>query len=152
MGLIFLSGVERYMNEKRENQIPCIVGTGVLTSKKDMLRVLRGFDHVKYTDLIDDKVQSEDEAFVVEVFLHDIDSTVVFNRRMHINANNFEYLKIKQSLPGVVELIEGHRTLRIESVADPFNNKELLLNESIENRANAAEFYEEEDIIFDDDF
>lgn len=136
----------------KENQIPCIVGSGVVTSQKDMMRVLRGFDHVKYSDIIDNKVQSEDEAFVVEVFANDTESTIVFNRRIHINVENFEYLRMVQSLPGIVELIEGHRTLRLESVNDPFNNKDVLMSESIENRAHIEGLYEEDDIIFDDDF
>ncbi len=140
------------MSDDREKQIPCIVGSGVVTSKKDMMRVLRGFDHVKYVDCIDEKIQSEDEAFVVEVFCNDLESTIVFNRRIHINVENFEYLRMVQSLPGVVELIEGHRTLRIESVNDPFNNKDVLLSESIENRANIEGLYEDDEIIFDDDF
>ncbi|MDA0772968.1 MAG: hypothetical protein O3C63_08505 [Cyanobacteria bacterium] len=140
------------MNEKREKQIPCIVGVGVITSKKDMMRLLRGFDHVKYTDVIDDKVQSEEEAYVVEVFSSETESTVVFNRRMHINVENFEYLRLLNNLPGTIELIEGHRTLRIEAVNDPFSNKDILMSESIENRANIEGLYEEEDIIFDDDF
>lgn len=140
------------MNEKREKQIPCIVGVGVITSKKDMMRLLRGFDHVKYTDVIDDKIQSEEEAYVVEVFSSETESTVVFNRRMHINVENFEYLRLLNNLPGTIELIEGHRTLRIEAVNDPFSNKDILMSESIENRANIEGLYEEEDIIFDDDF
>lgn len=136
----------------KENQIPCIVGSGVVTSQKDMMRVLRGFDHVKYSDVIDGKVQSEDEAFVVEVFSNDLESTIIFNRRIHLNVENFEYLRMVQSLPGIVELIEGHRTLKIESVNDPFNNKDVLMSESIENRAQIEGLYEEDDIIFDDDF
>lgn len=140
------------MNEKREQQIPCIVGSGVLTSKKDMMRLLRGFDHVLYTDILDEKVQSKEEAFVVEVFCDDHESTIVFNRRMYINVENFEYLKIIKSLPGIVELIEGHRTLRIEAAEDPFLNKDILMSESIENRANIEGLYQEDDIIFDDDF
>jgi hypothetical protein len=136
----------------KENQIPCIVGSGVVTSQKDMMRVLRGFDHVKYSDVIDNKVQSEDEAFVVEVFSSETESTIVFNRRIHINVENFEYLRMIQSLPGIVELIEGHRTLKLESVNDPFNNKDVLMSESIENRAHIEGLYEEDDIIFDDDF
>lgn len=139
------------MDDHIEKQIPCIVGVGVLTSKKDMMRVLRGFDHVRYTDILDDRVQSEEEAFVVEVFASDTESTVVFNRRMHINVENFEYLRIIENLPGTIELIEGHRTLRIEAANDPFINKDILLSESIENRANIEGLFEE-DIIFDDEF
>ncbi len=140
------------MVDGREKQIPCIVGTGVLTAKKDMMRVMRGFDHVKFTDIIDDKVQISEEAYVVEVFSSDTESTIVFNRRMYINVDNFEYLRIIQHLPGVIELIEGHRTLRIESATDPFANKDILMSESIENRANIASLYQEDDIIFDDEF
>lgn len=140
------------MSEKQDKQIPCIVGVGVITSKKDMIRVLRGFDHVKYTDTIDDKVQSEEEAFVVDVFFNDHESTIIFNRRIYINVQNFEYLRMVNNLPGTVELIEGHRTLKLEAANDPFTNKDVLMSESIENRANIEGLYEEDDIIFDDDF
>lgn len=140
------------MDENRDKQIPCIVGRGVVTSKKDMMRVLRGFDHVKATDIFDGNIEFEDEAFVVEVFSCDNESTLVFNRRIHINVDNFEYLRIVQNQPGIVELIEGHRTLRLESMVDPFMNKDILMSESIENRANIEGLYQEEDIIFDDDF
>ena len=140
------------MSEKQDKQIPCIVGVGVITSKKDMMRVLRGFDHVKYSDVIDEKVLSEEEAFVVDVFFNDHESTIIFNRRIYINVQNFEYLRMVQNLPGVVELIEGHRTLRLEASNDPFTNKDVLMSESIENRANIEGLYEEDDIIFDDDF
>lgn len=140
------------MEQDGDKQLPCIVGIGVVASKKDMMRVLRGLDHVKFIDLIDGTVEVEDEAFVVEVFSSDAESTIVFNRRIHINVDNFEYLKIKSSQPGVVELIEGHRTLRLESLTDPLRNKEMLQNEVLENRARYDSLYEEEDIILDDDF
>lgn len=137
--------------ENIEKQIPCIVGTGVITSKRDMIRVLRGFDHVKYTELIDGHVEIEDESYVVEVFSSTTESTIIFNRRMYINVNNFEYLKIKKSLPGIIELIEGHRTIRLEALSDPLSNKEMLLNEAVENRSNFDTIYEE-DIILDEDY
>lgn len=140
------------MGEKQDKQIPCLVGVGVLTSKKDMMRVLRGFDHVKYTDIIDEKIQSEEEAFVVDVFCNDHESTIIFNRRIYLNVQNFEYLRMVNNLPGTVELIEGHRTLRLEAANDPFTNKDVLMSESIENRANIEGLYEEDDIIFDDEF
>lgn len=140
------------MSKARENQIPCFVGKGVVASKKDMMRVLRGFDHVKFTDTIDGKVEMEGEAYVVEVFTSETEATLVFNRRIYINVDNFEYLRIKQNLPGTVELIEGHRTLLLESMLDPFSNRDILMSEAIENRSNYEDLYEEEDIIFDDDF
>jgi hypothetical protein len=37
-------------------------------------------------------------------------------------------------------------------MTDPFENKEILMNEVIENRNNFDGYYEEDDIIFDDDF
>lgn len=140
------------MDQNNDKQIPCLIGNGVVTSKKDMMRVLRGFDHVKFTDMIDGKVEIEDEGFVVEVFSSDIDSTIVFNRRLHLNVKNFEYIKIRQYHRGVVELVEGHRTLRLEALSDPLTNKEMLMNEAIENRENYEDMFEEEDILLDDDF
>ena len=69
------------------------------------------FRSCQVTDIIDKQVEIEDEAYVVEVFSCDTESTIVFNRRIHINVDNFEYLRIVQNQPGIIELIEGHRTL-----------------------------------------
>ena len=140
------------MDENTDKQLPCIVGSGVVTSKKDMIRVLRGFDHVKFIELIDNNKEFEDEAFIVEVFSSDAESTIFFNRRIHINVKNFEYLRIKQSQPAIVELIDSHRVIRLESLNDPLTNKEMLMNEAIENRADIDSIYEEEDILLDEDF
>ncbi|MFM7457253.1 MAG: hypothetical protein ACKO3R_01130 [bacterium] len=142
------------MNEDRDRdkQIPCIVGKGLITAKKDMIRVLKGFDHVKFIDEIDGQIFTESEAFVVEVFVSDSEGTLIFNRRIHINVNSFDYLRIMENQPGHVELVEGHRVLKLYAMTDPFENKEILMNEVIENRNNFDGYYEEDDIIFDDDF
>ncbi len=140
------------MSEDREKQIPCIVGLGLVTAKRDMIRVLRGYDHVKYEDIIDNQTVGSGEAYVVEVFISDTEGTLVFNRRIHLNVNNFDYLKIINSQPGKIELVDGYRILKLTAQSDPFDNKEQLMNEVMENRNNFDGYYEEEDIIFDDDF
>ncbi|NQY78896.1 MAG: hypothetical protein HRT47_01135 [Candidatus Caenarcaniphilales bacterium] len=140
------------MTEDRDKQIPCIVGKGLVTAKRDMIRVLKGYDHVKFIDEIDGQVMIEDEAYVVEVFVSDSEGTLVFNRRIHINVNSFDYLRIIENQPGTVELVDGHRVLKLYAITDPFDNKDILMNEVIENRNNYDGYYQEEDIIFDDDF
>jgi hypothetical protein len=57
-----------------------------------------------------------------------------------------------ENQPGHVELVDGHRVLKLYAMTDPFENKEILMNEVIENRNNFDGYYEEDDIIFDDDF
>ena len=117
-----------------------------------MMRVLQGFDHVKFTDKIDGQTLIEDEAYVVEVFISDSEGTLVFNRRIHLNVNSFDYLRINKNQPGNVELVDGHRVLKLYAINDPFDQKDILMNEVIENRNNYDGYYQEEDIIFDDDF
>lgn len=100
-------------NTEIENQISCVVNSGIVYSKRDMMRVLRDLDYVEYTDLVDNIVVAKGEGYVIEVYANNFDSTLVFNNRLHINVNGFDFLKLKTNQRKIVELISGHRLIRL---------------------------------------
>ena len=97
-----------------ENQISCLVDYGIVYSKRDMIRILRDLDHVEYADLIDNLSVANGEGYIVEVYANSYDSTIVFNHKLHINVNSFDFLKIKTEPNKVVELISGHRVIKLK--------------------------------------
>lgn len=81
-----------------ENQIPCIIDQGVVFNKKDMCRILQSLDRIQYTEVLQDSQASEEiitrEGVIVDVFEDDTQATIFFNRRIYLNVNSFDYLKI----------------------------------------------------------
>ena len=112
-------------NNDIDNQISCLVESGIIYSKRDMIRILRDLDRVSYTDLIDNLSVAQGEGYVVEVYANSFDSTLVFNNRLHINVNSFDFLKITSRPDKLVELISGHRIIKLK----PLTNI-LLANQS----------------------
>ena len=47
---------------------PCIIETGILVSKRDMLRLLGDLTQVRYVELLNGEPQAQGEAYLVEVF------------------------------------------------------------------------------------
>ena len=105
-------------NINTENQISCLVNYGIVYSKRDMIRVLRDLDRVEYIDLIDGNAVAQGEGYVVEVYANSYDSTIVFNNRLHINVNGFDFLKIETATDRTVELISGHRIIKLKSLTN----------------------------------
>ncbi|MBI2995250.1 MAG: hypothetical protein HYY52_00870 [Candidatus Melainabacteria bacterium] len=116
-----------------ENQIPCLVEYGIVYSKRDMIRVLRGLDQVEYTDLIDNVVVANGEGYVAEVYANSYDSTIVFNHRLHVNVNSFDFLKIK-SKPDQVELISGDRIIKLIPLTNILKVNQAAIEEEIDEQ------------------
>jgi len=112
----------------RENQISCVVESGIVYSKRDMVRILRDLDRVEYIDLIDSSIVAKGEGYVIEVFANGFDSTLVFNNRLHINVNGFDFLKLKTQPTRIVELVSGHRIIKLT----PLNNTSKMSQSQIE--------------------
>ena len=121
-------------NVDTENQISCLVNSGVVYSKRDMIRVLRDLDRVEYVDLIDNAVVASGEGYVIEVFANSFDSTLVFNHRLHINVNGFDFIKIKTSPKKEVQLISGHRTIRLVPVSNNLTANQQAIEEEIDEQ------------------
>lgn len=121
-------------NKDEANQIPCLVESGTVYSKRDMIRILRDLDRVEYKDFIDDSVVAKGEGYVIEVYANGTDSTLIFNNRLHINVNGFDFLKIKSSPKKEVELISGHRIIKLVPLTNVLSNEQSNIEEEIDEQ------------------
>ena len=119
---------------EEENQISCLVDYGIVYSKRDMIRVLRDLDRVEYVDLIDNLAVAQGEGYVIEVYANANDSTIIFNNRLHINVNGFDFLKMKTSPENTVELISGHRIIRLKPLTNILKTNQAALEEEIDEQ------------------
>lgn len=121
-------------NINAENQISCLVNYGTVYSKRDMIRILRDLDRVEYSDFIDDTAVAQGEGYVVEVYANSYDSTIVFNHRLHINVNGFDFLKIATSPDKTVELVSGHRIIKLKSLTNILATNQTTIEEEIDEQ------------------
>ena len=117
-----------------ENQISCLVEQGIIYSKRDMIRILRDLDRVLYVDLIDNASVANGEGYVVEVYANGYDSTLVFNNRLHINVNSFDFLKIISQPEKLVELISGHRIIKLKPLTNILLANQSHIEEAIDEQ------------------
>ena len=76
---------------------PCIVDSGIVINKIDMLRLLKGLSQVRYIYRQDDQVTSTGEGRVMEAFSDANQATLVANHSLYVNVNSFDYLEIVRS-------------------------------------------------------
>ena len=101
------------------NRIPCIVDAGIIANRKDMVRVLRDLGHVRYADLVGDDVRATGEGIVSSVFTHEAAATIVANKRLYLNVNGFDYLRLGAAdEQPTFDLVCEDRTLRLEPLSD----------------------------------
>lgn len=121
-------------NIENENQISCLIDAGIIYAKRDMVRVLRDLDRVEYVDLIDNIEVAKGEGYVIEVYANTYDSTLVFNNRLHINVNGFDFLKIRSNPDKTVELISGHRTIKLKPLTNVLSVNQSTVEEEIDEQ------------------
>lgn len=123
-------------NTDVENQISCLVDCGTVFSKRDMIRILRDLDRVEYVDLIDYVVVARGEGYIIEVYANSYDSTLIFNNRLHINVNGFDFLKLRTEPKKEVELISGHRIIKLAPVTNILkeNHEQVQVEEEIDEQ------------------
>ena len=121
-------------NVDTENQISCLVDYGIVYSKRDMIRILRDLDRVEYTDLVDSVLVAKGEGYVIDVYANSFDSTLIFNNRLHINVNSFDFLKIKTNPKKIVELISGHRTIKLVPLTNILKTNQAAIEEEIDEQ------------------
>lgn len=104
----------------QEHQIPCIIEEGLVCSFRDMQRVLRDLGHVRYIEFLDGKVRTRGEGYVMSVVSNGHSASVIAHKRIYLNVNAFEALKIATHTHEThFDLIEPHRTLRLIPLTDP---------------------------------
>jgi hypothetical protein len=103
------------------NRIPCIVDEGIIANRRDMVRVLRDLGHVRYADMVGEDVRAAGEGIVSHVFSHEAAATIVANKRLYLNVNGFDFLRLGKAEEGgpTFDLVFEGRTLRLEPQSDP---------------------------------
>ncbi len=143
-----------------ESQIPCIVDRGIIFNKRDMIRVLQGLDQVEYIEIIENTPQVKREGFIVEIFEDETEATIFLNRRIYINVNSFEYIRInydsseeaaQEKRAYNIELSMPGRIITLRPLTDPIDNPTSLIAEVEERRRNSLTGWEEVVAEVDDD-
>ncbi|AFY44311.1 hypothetical protein [Nostoc sp. PCC 7107] len=104
---------------------PCIVDTGVIVNKLDMRRLLSDLGRVHYIYTHGDKVVSEGEGDVIEVFANPQRSTLVANSALYLNVYSFDYIELKQSSPQKTcfDLMQEGMCLRLVPLTTPIQER-----------------------------
>lgn len=103
---------------------PCLVDQGVIVSKADMLRLLRGLGRVRYIHEQDEHTTSQGEGYVVETFSDPQQATLVANCSLYINVYSFDYLEmgLSEQAP-YFDLVQVHRRLRLIPLSNPLQDQ-----------------------------
>ena len=99
-----------------------------------MIRVLRGLDRVEYVDLVDSSTVAKGEGYIVEVYANSFDSTIVFNHKLHINVNGFDFLKISSNPERSIELISGQRIIKLKPLTNILKVNQAAIEEEIDEQ------------------
>lgn len=113
------------MDERdQKNQIQCIVDEGVLPNRRDIVRILRDLGMVRYVYLQDGVSVRAGEGYIASVVSNFSSSTIVANKRLYLNVNSFDYLKL--GLDGdqpTFDLVDRNRTIRLIPIADSVGDR-----------------------------
>ena len=110
---------------------PCIVNTGVVVNKHDIRQLLGDLGRVRYIYTQDNRVQSEGEGDVVEVFANPQRSTLVANQTLYLNICSFDCLELNQSSESQAyfDLVQESFRLRLIPLSTPIQERrERCLN------------------------
>ncbi len=113
-------------NRLNHSIAPCIVDTGIIVNKDDMQRLLNDLCHVCYRHSIDNRIDSEGEGFIQEIFSDAYQSTLIANGNLYINLKSFDYLQLSKSLDNraCFDLIQDNRQLRLIPISNNTLNRE----------------------------
>lgn len=99
---------------------PCIVDTGVVVNKEDMLRLLDDLEQVQYIYTLDGNVKSEGKGWLLEVFTDNCQATIVTNQSLYINVSSFDYLRLsKEDEQAIIDLVQENCRLRLLPLSSP---------------------------------
>ncbi len=147
------------MNHSQRHQLPapCLVESGILVNKEDIKRLINDLTHVCYIHSLDGKIQNQGKGWILEVFNHPNQATVVVNNSLYINIQSFDYLQITQISPQEThfDLIQDNRQLRLIPLVttnqdEQPENKNMSF-ESLESMLSDV-LSAKWDVQFDDDF
>lgn len=134
---------------------PCIIESGMLVNKDDIKRLLNDLTQVQYRHTIDGIIQNRGQGWILEVFNHPTQATVVVNNSLYVNVQSFDYLKITQVSPQEThfDLVQDNRILKLiplVTTSQEQENKSLGF-ESLEEMLGEV-FSAKWDVQLDEDF
>jgi hypothetical protein len=114
----------------RQIPAPCIIDSGIIINKADIHRLLSDLGRVRYIHNIDNRLQSEGEGWILEVFADPDRATLVANRRLYLNVLSFDYLQLYQSSEQETyfDLIQENRQLRLIPICSTVQDREATSN------------------------
>jgi len=116
------------MNRERASNLsvpaPCLIDSGVVVNKADMLRLLQDLGQVRYRHFQDGIPLSEGHGLVMEVFADSHQATLVANHTLYINVYSFDCLEIGQTDADGhhFDLMQDNRRLRLIPLSDPMHD------------------------------
>lgn len=150
-------------DREKKNQLQCIVDEGILVHRRDMVRILRDLGHVRYEDHVGESVRSQGEGYVVSVVSSDQASTIIVNKRLYLNVNTFDFVRLSTAEGGAaqIDLVTDQRVIRLLPLGDPLAERQVIVPadtllpppEALDKLFgdNFAEVYLEDDFDDDDD-
>lgn len=104
---------------------PCLVDTGIVINKIDMVRVLQHLGRVRYVHTQEEQVLREGQGYIVEVFSDPQQATLVANSTLYLNVNSFDYMEMGQldDAHPWFDLIQDNRCLRILPQTNPLTER-----------------------------
>lgn len=104
---------------------PCIIDSGIVVNKHDIQRLLIDLGRVRYMHVLDGKIKSQGEGYILEVFADLNRSTLIANHSIYLNVYSFDYLELKQSPEGETyfDLINEGRQLRLIPLSNPLQDE-----------------------------
>jgi hypothetical protein len=114
-----------HLSHNHKLPAPCIVDTGVVVNKHDMLKLLADLNRVRYIYSQDGQLLSEDEGYVLEVFADPQRSTLVANHTLYLNVDSFDCLELKRSpeQETYFDLIQDQLHLRLVPLSNPLQEQ-----------------------------
>ena len=113
---------------------PCIVDEGIIVNPDDIKRLLGDLCHVQYIHKIGDRETSRGEGYIQEIFNDPNQSTLIANRKIYINIQSFDYLRLSKSTEdeACFDLIQDSRQLSIVAIARTAQSKAIARNIDVE--------------------
>ena len=120
---------------------PCLIDTGILVNKQDIIRLLSDLTHVRYLHWQDEQVKSQGEGYILDVFADPQRSTLIANHAVYINVYSFDYLELRQSAEAQAyfDLVQDGLILRLMPMSNPLQQERTRVDDSVDLEMVVAE-------------
>jgi hypothetical protein len=120
---------------------PCLIDTGILVNKQDIIRLLSDLTHVQYIHWQDGEIKSQGEGYILDVFADPQRSTLIANHAVYINVYSFDYLELKQSAnqEAYFDLVQEGLMLRLTPLSNPLKQERTRVEDNLDLETMVAE-------------